>query len=307
MAENQGRQSQVLIDAENIMLERLLNLFPQNQLKATWPELSGQKKKIIETLVAERDYRAMSSFVSTQFQTCKQHVYLHTHPAAFQDLPETFFPDLAPMPRVAVPKIIPGSSQRTDVYLTEATYTVYLRDPFEELQVPHLWPVIVQIIDQFCLVRFVKLQRDLASDFRERHIKSESPPLNENDIREVVFGNPVIDGAGTPVNLNSAIKALAQKDMIDTDQVRLKNGNMTSTHELDAGKTIKKDLSLTQQQRMLDRPNILKIKAKINLSKWNIGIPHFFCFPTEGFVNFSTYSEHGETDHVLREILQNLR
>ena len=263
----------MLIDAEDAMLERLLNLFPQNRLKAVWPALHGHKKEVIKKIVAERNYRAIGRFVSTQFQTCKQHVYLHTHPVSFQDLPKTFIPGLTPMPLVSMPKIVPDSSQRTDIYLTEAPYTVYLRDPLEGLEVPHLRPVIVQIVDQFCLVRFVKLQRDLTSDFGERHVKSEPPPLNEDNIRDTVLGNAIIDGEGSPADLNSAIKALAQKDMIDTDQVRLKNGHMTSTHELDTGRTIKKDLSPTQQKSMLDRPNILRIKAKID--QWNIGISHF--------------------------------
>ena len=297
----------MLKDAEKIMLERLLNLFPQKQLKEAWPAFSGQKKQIIETLASERDYRAMSRFVATQFHTCKQHVYLHTHAAGLQDLPETLFPGLTPLPRVTTPPIIPGSSQRTDVYLTTARYTVYLRDPFEELPVPHLWPVIVQMIDQFCLVRFVKLHRDLAAEFRERHIKSESPPLSEKDVHETIVDNPFLDGVGPVVDLNSAIKALAQKDLIDADQVRLKTGPMTSTHELDVGKTIKKDLPVPQQQEMLNQPNILKIKAKINAREWPIGLAHFFCRPTEGFVDFSTYSEPRDTNHVLREIIQNLR
>ena len=295
----------ILTNAEDSTLKRLLNLFPQSGLKAAWSELRGHKDTIIDAIVAEKDYGAISNFVSDQFRNCKQHVYLFTHSATLQDLPTTLIPDLTPIPTVHVRAIIPGPQQRTDIYIAEAPYTVYLRDPLEELEVPHLWPMMIQVTDQFCLVRFVKLQRNLEADFKGRHIKSTPPPLTEDAVCRAVLVSLATEEQGSTVDLNSAIKTLLQRDMLDTDQVRSKDGGMTSTHELDSGNTIKNNLSPAQQQSMLIEPNLIKLKARV--TGWDISISHFFCTPIDGFVNFSTYSEQGETDHVLREIIQNIQ
>ena len=305
-----------VIDVETLMLQRLLRLFPNRELKVEWPGVSGVKDKLTGTIATLEDFDNIANFVADQFRMCKQHVYLFTHSTPLQDLPETLISDTR-FSRSTIqhparqseaqpdPPLLPESWQRTDVYVAEGFYTVYLRDPMEELDEPHFWPIIVQVMDQFCLIRFVKLQKNLQAEFGDRHIKSLPFSLTEEDICWEILGNLETGKEWDSVDLNSAIKALVRDNRIDANKVQLQDGHVTSRHELDAGKMIKQDLSPEQQKSMLLKPNLIKMKAQV--TGWQLGIPHFFCTPAFGFVNFSTYSEQGDTDYVLREIIQRIR
>ena len=290
-----------LIDVETLMLQRLLRLFPHRELKEAWPGFYGVKDQLIKTFAVRNGFERINTFVANQCRTCKQHVYLFTHSTPLQDLPRTLISDLTPIRSTAQqpvknseappePPLITDGPQRTDVYIAEGFYTVYLRDPMEEKNEPHFWPIMVQVTGQFCLIRFVKLQKNLQAEFGDRHIRSLPFSLTEEDICWEILRSLEMGKGWAPVDLNASLKALVRDNRIDANKVQLQDGHVTSMHELDAGKMIKQDLSPEQQKSMLLKPNLIKMKAQV--TGWQVSIPHFFCTPASGFVNFSTYRGH---------------
>lgn len=268
-------------------LIRLLELFPIKSLREAWPNTKGTKDELSKEIAIQRDLEPIADFVDANFNLCKQHVYVLG----------TNTPKLPPGADVAVMVKKAAGAEPHALYVARVEYAVVLRNPFEEITLPFLWPFRVDLIGKHFLLRFVVLEKNLATYLNRPLVKADRS-LDEENVLESFGANLALKA----VDLNKGVKKLWAADFMDARRAQYKKPNSTATEAMDEARGIKKD-----------NLDIYKLIVKVPLYETLFVIPAtkekkevaLWIDPTRGKIRFPRYAENmGDTDNVIRDILK---
>lgn len=283
----------ILEEATTEELARLLDLFPAKHLRQVWTELKKDKKKrdLGQAVAGQRPTAQIAKFVDDHFSCCRQHVYIYERDENAEDT--------LTLPKKVVDgeRVGPGTTTR-GLYIARVETQVLLVEPtFQQTSISFLWPVVIETYKDYVIVRFVVLEKNIASYFAG----TAYPGARGIDEKEVL--RPIIEGLQLkPTSIQKGIKKLWDDDFMDGHHTRYKNPDSVASLTMNEEKGIKKhkkklyeELKLVPLTQM-----IFKIAAAKKLS-----VDVFSTDPSQGTLSFPHYSDKpGDTDRVVREILR---
>jgi hypothetical protein len=276
----------ILQDASTVQVARLLALFPVSRLRQTWPDVGAETKEALcQAVASERPREQITNFVDTNFGCAKQHVYVFDRPKG-ADLPET----------ITDGEKVTAIATRA-LYLTKHTRAVVLRDPLEQTSITFLWPVRVERIGQYVIVRFVILEKDISSYF-DRRIYPGQRGTDEKDILSSISAE--LDLVRS--DLHKGTKKLWDEDFFDAHSTRYRTPRSVASEAMYDEKGIKANNSepYDKLQTCPMGPLICRIPPGRKLT-----VTAFSIDPSQGTLAFHRYSETpGDSDRVIREILK---
>jgi hypothetical protein len=279
-----------IIDTASVQdLKRLLELFPIVTLRETWSDYKGTKEEIGFAAGERRELDRIINFVDSNFGCCKQHVYVFAPPEDIKQLPAGLASgDLA------------RDAGDHALYVLRLQYSVVLKDPLEETTLDFLWPVRIDVIDDYWVVRFVVLEKNLTSYF-ERPYYLGGRTVEEKGIVQWLAGEYGL----ASVDLHKGVKALWAEDFMDSHKAEYKKARSTARDVMDEELGIKEhDPDL--YEILLESP---LFNAMFQLSPdrgHNVSVVSID--PSRGYIGFPRYSvSPGDTDFVVHEILRRNR
>jgi len=267
--------------------QRLLELFPATSLRKTFVS-KGTKEKVSRTAASFSDTKqlnAVADFIDKNVPFCKQHVYVFSHDGD------------AVLPQSITNGEIVKSDGDHALYLARIEYTVVQLDPLKYSSIDFLWPLRIELHQNYLLVRFVVLEKSIASYF-EKDVVVRGKSLSE----ETIMGGLLVDGTISRADLNKGFKALWHRDRIDATRIRYKEPEATVTRAMDEEKGLKQT-----------NPGKYEELRRFPLHQ-SVFIPNdgftevgsFTADPTDGFIGFTRYFKEGVNgDELIRQILEN--
>ncbi len=265
--------------------QRLLELFPATSLRKTFVS-RGTKEKVSRTVASSSDTKhlgAVADFIDKNVPLCKQHVYVFSHDG------EAVLPQ----------SITNGEMVKSDgdhaLYLARIEYTVVQLDPLKRTSIDFLWPIRIELHQNYLLVRFVVLEKSIGSYF-EQEVMVRGKSLSE----ETIMGGLLADGTVSRADLNKGFKALWHRDRIDAARIRYKEPEATVTRAMDEEKGLKK--TNPEKYEELRR---FPLHQSVFIPRGGFAeVGAFTADPTEGFIGFTRYFKEGATgDELIRQIL----
>ncbi len=279
----------ILKDATVDDRKRLLELFPAKNLRSTF-QPKGTKEEICFAAASDQSdgqIQRVAKFVDDHFSCCKQHVYV------FSGDQNVALPDaIADGEKVLDGPLRDGSVHA--LYMSRVRYEVVLRDPLEETTLDFLWPIKIESRPPYLAVRFVVLEKNASSYFdRPTYVAGKS--LNEKLIL-----NGIVAGLNS-ADINKGIKKLWSDGVIDSTRGLFKKAHSTTEEIMDEEMGIKAnnpDLYAIMQEAPL-------YTTLFEVTDENNSVHEFSTDPSRGIVGFSSYSEQGDTDGILQQIIAN--
>jgi hypothetical protein len=267
-------------------LKRLMDLFPAANIRANWPSLKGHKDDLCKAIAEQHDLAAIAKFTDENLSCCKQHVYIFSHGNDLKTLPDS----------VVGGEGVVSVVEKHTTYVIRTQYKVYLSDPVTEAILDFLWPVRLDLLPKRLIVRFVVLERDLASHFKkEYHLGGRT--VDEDG----VLAELKTDGLLAATDLHKGIKKLWADDFMDCHKAKYKKPKSVASEAMDNEEGIKKN-----------NPELYKVLQKSVLlsAVFQVGddqkttVSAFSSEPPLGFLSFTRYTEkRGDTDIVIQKIL----
>jgi hypothetical protein len=271
----------ILQDASKDERRRLLELFPVAVLRKGF-EIVGTKDNIAADVaddVGPDQIQKIILFVEKNLGCCKQHVYVFPD----EPVPE----DVFNVERVSV-------TDAQGLFLAKERYSVFVPDPLRMEQISFLWPIKVERIAGYLVVRFIVLEKNVSALFGEA-AKVTGKLLTEEGI---------LDSWGLTenlrVDLNKGIKQLWQDDWMDCFRGQYKKAFSTSLEKMDGNRSIKKEYSAIYKDMMVSPIHTSGFRISDDALKLDV----FSVNPTEGTIGFPTYSQPGDSDAIIRKILE---
>jgi len=150
------------------------------------------------------------------------------------------------------------------------------------------------LAQQYLIVRFVVLEKNVSSYFdRAAYVAGKS--LTE----ETVLAG--IAGGFTPADLNKGLKKLWADGYIESTRSRFKKKYSTSSETMDEERGIKEhypDLYAIMQEAPL-YTKLFEVNDEKN------SVENFSADPSHGIIGFTSYSERGDTDAIIGNIISN--
>jgi len=253
-------------------------------VRRAWPRLKGSKEELCQAVADRRNYEEITNFIDENFSCCKQHVFIYSHGEDLKNPPQT----------------IPGGEQirqtraAYSLYLAESSFKVVLEDPFEIVTIDFLWPIRIDITKDHLLVRFVTLQKNLATYFDRSHIGSRRT-VDERAILRSLTAHAI-----EAEDLHKGVKKLWDDGFMDASRAKYKKPNSTAWEAMDQAKGIKAHnpaLYRTLQSAVL-HDMLFKVLG-------DCAVAAVVANPSEGYLAFPRYTDKkGDTDFVIREILR---
>ena len=267
--------------------KRLLELFPVKNLRQAFNP-KGAKEEIAYRASADAQaaqIKRVAEFVDNHFSCCKQHVYVFTGDGN------------VPLPAGVADgeKVLEGPVHDGSVhalYMSRVTYDIVLRDPLEEATLDFLWPIKIESRPPYLIVRFVVLEKNASSYFdRPTYVAGKS--LNEKSVLASV-------AAGLkPADINKGIKTLWEKGTIDSTRGQYKKPHSMAQEIMDEEKGIKEhnpDVYQIMQESPL-YTTLFEVTDEKN------SVNEFSTDPSHGIIGFSSYSERGDADGIVEQII----
>ena len=266
-------------------LKRLLNSFPLTTLKDTWGHIKGSKEEICYAAAEERDVEKISNFVMKNFGRCKLHVYIFQAHA-----------DGADMASVIPAEMISTDGQGRKCLLTEAVYSVFLKDPPEEQTVSFLWPIRIEKLGLYSVLSFIVLERNPCAYF-DRDCYQLSRSVDE---RGIVQG---IEKLGFErADLHLGVKTLWDEDFMDSFRTKFKKPKSTASEHMDSELGIKKNNPELYEE--LKSSVLFATNFQIDPGSETC-VEDFAVDPSAGFISFTRYTEGaGDADEVVHKLLE---
>jgi hypothetical protein len=275
----------ILENASNAELRRLLELFPIADVRHAWPHHKGTKEDLCEAVADTRKYEEIADFIDANFSCCKQHIYIYSRGESSKH----------------PPRAIPGGERirqaraAYSLYIAKSCYKVVLDDPFEIVTIDFLWPIRMDVIDGYLIVRFVTLQKNLRTYFERSHIGSK----RTGDERAILAS--VEDLAVEPADLHKGVKKLWDDGFMDASRAKYKKPTSTAWEAMDQARGIKAHnpaLYRSLQTAVLHDLFFRVLDRGTTVSA-------VLANPSEGYLAFPRYTDKkGDTDLVISEILR---
>jgi hypothetical protein len=263
--------------------KRLLELFPVSTLRQSF-QAEGTKEEICYAAGADNaapQIQRVTEFVDGHFGCCKQHVYVFSHDGNIQ------LPDAVPDGE----KVLSDASHA--LYVSRVRYAIVLRDPLEETTLDFLWPIQIELLPTFLVVRFVVLEKNISSYFdRPAYVAGKS--LTEKAVLAALT-------TGTPADLNKGIKKLWADGYIESTRSNFKKPYSTSSETMDEERGIKEhypELYAIMQEAPL-------YTTLFQVNDQETSIEAFSADPSHGIIGFTSYSGKGDTDGIIERIISN--
>jgi len=263
---------------------RLLNLFPVANLRLAFGDGSKEEICIREAAgTGVQQLRKIGNFVSNNFCCCKQHIYVFEADTQFK-LPNGFLGGV----RVS-------QTSSSAYYLAQTSFTVTIfNQPLSQQFVSILWPLKIEIIGGYYLVRFAILESDVAAVFG-MNARVTDRSLVEDDILTRVAQDLLA------ADLNKGVKHLWRTDFHECPKGKFKKADSLSSEQMDEKKGIKQNYPAIYQEMLLSpihTSTFIIIDGSVKIDTYSVN-------PTFGTIGFSKYSQLGDTDAVIRQILDN--
>jgi hypothetical protein len=269
------------------MRQGLLELFPVASLRKAF-DIKGSKDEIAQAVASSsraQQVREIADFVDENLPSCKQHVYVFSHDGS-----------------AVLPADVPHGEQvkaEKDhaLYVARVKYTVVRLEPLKYDSIEFLWPIRIDLHPRYLLLRFVVLEKNVASHFQQE-VVVRGKSLSE----ETVIAGILADGTVGRADLNRGIKSLWQADRIDATRIRYKKPGSIVTQSMDEQKGLKQvDPEAYQELRKLPLHQSVLIPYR-DFSE----VGAFTADPTSGFIGFTKYFKEGESgDELIGQILKN--
>ena len=270
-------------------LERLLALFPVRALRGEWEHIKGTKDDLCREVVQSFDTGAILKFVAKNFLRCKQHVYVYEAPE-LDSLPET----------IAGGGIREFYDDAEAIYLSRLTHQVLLWDPVEEAEISFLWPVHIRLANEYLVVRFVTLEKNLQAYLR-RGYSPRSRSVKEEDILDGLTSTHGLEIS----DLHAGVKALWESGFFDAFRVRFKKPHSITTEDMDEEMGIKQHNP--ELYRMIRDAELFRTHFTI-VPRDGVEqcVETVLAEPSKGHLRFTSYSEAGDEDtgFVVDEIIR---
>jgi hypothetical protein len=269
--------------------KRLLELFPVKSLRQTF-QSKGAKDEICSAAAADPQppqIKKVAEFVDSHFACCKQHIYV------FVGDENTMLPDAVMVGEKVLDGVVHAGVAHA-LYMSRVTYDIVLRDPLEETTLDFLWPIKIELRQPYLIVRFVVLQKN-ASSYFDRPTYVAGKNLDEKSIL-----NGIIAGLA-PADINKGIKKLWSDGIIDSTRGLFKKPHSTTEEIMDEEMGIKAnnpDLYAIMQESPL-YTSLFEVADAEN------SIREFSTDPSRGLIGFSSYSEQGDADGIVEQIISN--
>ena len=272
--------------------KRLLELFPVANLRHAFQAkgTKATKEEICYSAAADNNQQQINriaEFVDDHLSCCKQHVYVFLQPDGAVTLPA----NIADGERVV-------NSANHGLYVSRTRYTVVLRDPLEETTLEFLWPIQIEIHGQYLVVRFVVLERN-ATSYVERPSYVAGRTLTEKTILAGIQPNAA--------DLNKGIKKLWGEGLIESTRGNFKKPLSLASEIMDEEKDIKThnpELYAIMQESPL-YTTLFRVTDKFQIEGKESSVGEFSTDPSHGIIGFGSYSEKGDTDGIIENIISN--
>jgi len=276
----------ILKDASVELRQRLLDLFPVANLRASF-EVKGSKEAIAGTIAKNSDaanLKKIAAFVDSAMPLCKQHIHIFAH-----DGDTVLEDDFAGAERIV-------TASDHSLYVVKKTYQVVeLSQPPQYASIDFLWPIRIEVKDDYLLVRFAVLEKSIPSYFKsDITIRSKSPS------EEQMTATLLADGTVSAANLNKGIKALWAKDLIDANRLKWDMPYSSDSKNMNEAKGLKKT-NPAEYEAICTRP-LRMCSFECDGALKDVGV--FSINPTDGFIGFTRYSKDGSNgDALIQQIL----
>lgn len=278
---------------------KLLDLFPVSSVRATWSEKAGHKDELLKSVAKKAAHQEIIAFIKENIGFCKQHIYVYSHDDVFG---AQMFLDLT--------DCIKAAEWREDgwqkaLFTVRYSYKVALRNPFEEVQVPFIWPFLVERNKSNFIARLVIMEKSITSylDGKE-YYKAERDLDDEGIVRAIVKSPQQEAGQESPkvVDITKGIKHLWENDVIDARIVNFKKAKSASREVMDKNFLLKRD-NPAEYQKAIKAPLFRTLFQAFKSDK--ILEFDFTAEPEKGFIGLSKFVEQkGDVDYVVREVLR---
>ncbi len=273
--------------------KRLLELYSIAALRGRWPDIAGSKEELCFALATNDAAQAdIVDFAREMLGSCRQHVFIYSHALDLNHLP--------PIPVADAERV---AEQQTDgtrqiLYLVRFAYNVVLRDPLEEAELRFLWPIRLDFTEYHVAIRFVTLEKNIATYFDGRSYYISRRSADEKSILNEIENTIQI----TPTDLHKGVKVLWDTDVIDSPRAKFKKPYSTADEAMDEDRFIKEhDPELYDLVKDLPLFNTLFHVLPNN----GINVDVFSVNPSKGVINFPRYTERvGDTDELVAAILR---
>lgn len=271
--------------------KRLLELYPIAALRGAWEGIEGTKDELCFAIATE-DPQDIIDFAHEFLGCCRQHVFIYSHNERLDRLPEI---DLTAAVKVSDEH---DADSRQILYLLRFSYNVVLRDPLEETELRFLWPIRLDFTNDHIAVRFVTLEKNIATYFDGRPYYISRRSADAKSVLSEIEDQINIE----KTDLHKGIKTLWDTDVIDSPRAKFKKPYSTSDEAMDEDRFIKEhDPELYELVKDLPLFNTLFHVLPDN----GINVDVFSVDPSRGLINFPRYTENiGDTDHLVAEILR---
>jgi hypothetical protein len=266
--------------------KRLLELFPIAVFRESYPDLKGTKEEICYALAERLTPDQMGTFVRNHLSRCKQHAYIYDR----QGNDPVILRDVAGAEKVF-------NSEVEALYIIKTVFSIILGDPPEDSELDFLWPVLVQVKERNIVVRFVALEKDVASYF-ERRCWVAGRTVDERDVLKDLQ-------LAASTDIHKGIKQLWDEGFMDSPRARYKKPESTAWEAMDEERGIREH-NPELYETLLD--SVLLNTLFVIKEDQKCGTSAFLAYCQNGFLAFPRYSEaERNTDFVINEILQRNR
>jgi hypothetical protein len=274
-------------NASKADIQYLLELFPVINLRKYWNGGKKHKEELCAEISSGRNKKDIVAFISKDLYSCKQHVHVFSHNEG---------------DNIAFPEAVCGGERVAHIagvsalYIIKVRHKVILNDPLENDHIDFLWPVLLEILPEYLLVRFVSLEKDLASHF-QRPCIVRSRSVDEADVLLELKGIHA-----EPSDLHKGVKALWEDGFMDAIRTKYKKPHSEASETMDEAKGIRQSYpelyAILRSSTLLNTLFIMEPKAQCGVSAMSAN-------PSAGLVTFPRYSDEAKgTDYVVAEILK---
>jgi hypothetical protein len=188
-----------------------------------------------------------------------------------------------------------SASGEESLYIVRTSYSVLLKDPLGEAELEFLWPILVQIKEHHIVVRFVALEKDVASYFADRQCYVVRKTIDEKKVLEDLH-------LGVPTDLHKGIKTLWDEGFMDSPRTKYKKPQSLASESMDEERGIREH-NPALYETLLD--SVLLNTLFVIEEDQECGTSAFLANCQIGFLAFPRYSDvERNTDFVIDEILR---
>jgi hypothetical protein len=278
-----------ILDTASVQnVKRLLELFPLARLRQVWPAIKASKEELCHEVAETVERRKIIAFVNRHISCCKQHVYVFTIDIGG----EFVFPSLIGETAQQV-----ATADRS-LYMTRSINRVVLGNPVEEITLEFLWPIRVELVQGYVLVRFVVVEKNIGS-YVERPYYISDRGADENDIVKALAQSLNL----IPADLHKGVKRLWADGVVDSHRTKYKKSKSLESEAMDEALGIREH-----------NPDLCEVLSESPLYNTlftirndpEVTVEVFSVDPRRGTLAFPRYTETvGDTDRVIRKILAN--